>query len=154
MLSSEPLITEAVHYFQIPLINIDIHFEKLKIPSLPSIDIITPEYPPIKAFLEVYRVLSKRNISVRVMLDYDPDYGFYISVETGLKASEALALWMELVQVCRGFGLFVAVTWAEEDLPRYEIIRRLAKILAESGLKLKFAEGLNVAELVRELREE
>jgi len=82
MSSSEPLITEAVYQFQIPLINVNVHFEKLKIASLPSIDIITPEYPPIKAFLEVYRVLSKRNISVRVMLDYDPDYGFYISVET------------------------------------------------------------------------
>jgi len=61
---------------------------------------------------------------------------------------------MELVQVCRGFGIFVPVTWIEEDLPRYEVLHRFAKILAESDLKLIFAEGVNVAELVRELREE
>jgi len=48
----------------------------------------------------------------------------------------------------------VPVTWIEEDLPRYEVLHRFAKILAESDLKLIFAEGVNVAELVRELREE
>jgi len=105
-----------------------------------------------EALREVHSVLSKRNISARVLLDCDPDYGPYIAVETELKASEALDLWMELVQVCRGFGVFVAVTWVEEDLPRYEVLHRLAKILAESDLRLRFAEGINVAELVRELR--
>jgi len=103
---------------------------------------------------EVHSVLSRRGVSARVVLDCDPDYGPYIAVETGLRASEALDLWMELVQACRGFGVFVAVTWVEEDLPRYEVLHRLAKILAESGLKLRFAEGVNVAELVRELRGE
>jgi len=158
MLSVEPLFTKAMQQFQIPLIDVSIHFEELKIAdllsTLPSIDAITSESSLVKALLEVYRVLSKRNIPTRVVLDHDPDYGPYIVVETGLKTSEALDLWMKLVQVCRGFGVFVAVTWIEEDLPRYEVLHRLAKILATSGLKLKFAEGVNVAELVRELREE
>jgi len=107
---------------------------------------------PVEALREVHSVLRKRNISARVVLDCDPDYGPYIAVETGLKASEALDLWMELVQMCRGFEVFAAVTWVEEDLPRYEVLHRLAKILAESGLRLRFAEGVDMAELVRELR--
>jgi len=105
-----------------------------------------------EALREVHSVLRKRSVSARVVLDCDPGYGPYIAVETGLRASEALDLWMELVRVCRGFGVFVAVTWVEENLPRYEVLHRLAKILAESGLRLRFAEGVNVVELVRELR--
>jgi len=103
---------------------------------------------------EVHSVLGRRGVSARVVLDCDPNYGPYIAVETELRASEALDLWMELVQACRGFGVFVAVSWVEDDLPRYEVLHRLAKILAESGLKLRFAESSNVAELVRELRGE
>jgi len=158
MLSVKPLFTGVMWRFQIPLIDVSIHFEEIRVAdllsALPGIDTIILESPLVKAFLEVYRVLSKRNISARVALDYDPDYGPYIAVETELKASEALDLWMELVQVCRGSGVFVSVTWAEEDLPRYEVLHRLAKILAESGLKLRFAEGIDIVELVRELREE
>jgi len=155
MLSLKPLFAGVMWRFQIPLIDVSMHFKGLGIAdflsTLPSIDTIIPL---VKALLEVYRVLSKRNISAGVTLDYDPDYGPYIAVETGLKASGALDLWMELVQACRGFGVFVSVMWAEEDLPRYEVLHRLAKILAESGLKLRFAESINVVELVRELREE
>jgi len=158
MLSLKPLFTGVMWRFQIPLIDVSVHFEELRVAdllsALPSIDTIITEFPLVKAFLEVYRVLNKRNISARVALDYDPDYGSYIAVETELKASRALDLWMELMQVCRGFGVFVSVTWTEEDLPRYEVLHRLAKILAESGLKLRFAESINVVELVRELREE
>jgi len=119
-----------------------------------GIDCTASGWALAEALREVHNILRKRSVSARVVLDCDPDYGPYIVVETGLRASEALDLWMELVQVCRGFGVFVAVTWVEEDLPRYEVLHRLAKILAESGLKLRFAEGVNVAELVRELRGE
>ena len=105
--------------------------------------------------LEAKRILESHNISGRIYWDTDPHYGPTLVIETRLKASQALKLWETLAESITGrYGVWVAVTWEQDDTPKPTLIRRLARIIARTGIRLELAKDLDTVRLVREVREE
>lgn len=144
---------DAMLRVPLPVPNIDTlsPLKELRLPD--PLDVIVSTHPLIRAFQEVDEILRKSGTDARIVLDLDPDYGLYILVETRLRASQALELWRSLVDISSREGVWIAVTWVENDVPKHELIESLAEILARSSIKLRFAEGIDITKLVRETRE-
>ena len=85
-------------------------------------------------------------------LRHDSDDWIYIQLDE--KASKALEIWKRLAPLHKEFGLYIAVGWTRNDLPKNKLADELVEIMRLSGTGPYWKEPTSAVEIVRETREE
>lgn len=95
--------------------------------------------------------------SIRVDVFFDDYYGNGVKLIIDLNASEALELWLNLVNdpTIKEYQVPIAIEWlGKNDVPRHELVDYFVKIMLASGMGPRALPDFNAVTAVQETRSE